>query len=127
MATMKNNAKIFTGNSNKDLSTHIARILKQRLGKIDIERFSDGEIRCEINETIRESNIHIIQSTCAPTNDNLMELLIMADAFKRSAALKVIAIVPYYGYARQDRRPQYTRTPITSRLVADMIQSAGIV
>jgi len=126
MATMKNNAKIFTGNSNKDLSTHIARILKQRLGKIDIERFSDGEIRCEINETIRESNIHIIQSTCAPTNDNLMELLIMADAFKRSAALKVIAIVPYYGYARQDRRPQYTRTPITSRLVADMIQSAGI-
>ena len=123
---MKNNAKIFTGNSNKELATQISRILKQRLGKIDIERFSDGEIRCEINETIRESNIHIIQSTCAPTNDNLMELLIMADAFKRSAALKVIAIVPYYGYARQDRRPQYSRTPITSRLVADMIQAAGI-
>jgi len=123
---MKNNAKIFTGNSNKDLALHISHILKQRLGDIDIERFSDGEIRCEINETIRECNIHIIQSTCAPTNDNLMELLIMADAFKRSAALKVIAIVPYYGYARQDRRPQYTRTPITSRLVADMIQSAGI-
>jgi len=123
---MKNNAKIFSGNSNKELATHISRILKQRLGDIDLERFSDGEIRCEINETIRESNIHIIQSTCAPTNDNLMELLIMADAFQRSAALKVIAIVPYYGYARQDRRPQYTRTPITSRLVADMIQAAGI-
>jgi len=126
MAQMKNNAKIFSGNSNKELAVHIGRILKQRLGDIDLERFSDGEIRCEINETIRESNIHIIQSTCAPTNDNLMELLIMADAFQRSAALKVIAIVPYYGYARQDRRPQYTRTPITSRLVADMIQSAGI-
>lgn len=126
MARMKNNAKIFTGNSNNELACHISRILKQRLGKIDIECFSDGEIRCEINETIRECNIHIIQSTCAPANDNLMELLIMADAFTRSAALKVIAIVPYFGYARQDRRPQYTRTPITSRLVADMIQAAGI-
>jgi len=93
---------------------------------MDIERFSDGEIRCEINEHVREDNIHIIQSTCAPTNDSLMELLIMADAFRRSAAKKIVAVVPYYGYARQDRRPQYSRTPVTSRLVADMIQTAGI-
>lgn len=123
---MKNNARIFTGNSNKELSKNIARILKMKLGKIDLDSFSDGEILCEINETVREDNIHIIQSTCAPTNDNLMELLIMADAFRRSAVKKIIAVVPYYGYARQDRRPQYSRTPVTSRLVADMIQTAGI-
>lgn len=123
---MKNNAKIFSGNSNKDLSIKIGRILKMKLGKIDLDSFSDGEILCEINETVREDNIHIIQSTCAPSNDNLMELLIMADAFKRSAVKKIIAVVPYYGYARQDRRPQYSRTPVTSRLVADMIQTAGI-
>lgn len=125
MAKM-NNAKIFTGNSNKDLSLHIARILRTSLGDIDLERFSDGEIRCEINEAVREQNIHIIQSTCAPANDSLMELLIMADSFRRSAAKKIVAVVPYYGYARQDRRPQYSRTPVTSRLVADMIQTAGI-
>ena len=127
MAKMSmNNAKLFTGNANTELANHIARIIRTRLGKIDIERFSDGEIRCEINEYVREKNVHIIQSTCAPANDSLMELLIMADAFKRSATKKIIAIVPYYGYARQDRRPQYTRTPITSRLVADMMQVAGI-
>jgi ribose-phosphate pyrophosphokinase len=121
-----NNAKIFSGNSTKDLASKIVRILRTTLGDIDLERFSDGEIRCEINEHVREQTIHIIQSTCAPANDSLMELLIMADAFKRSAAIKVVGVVPYYGYARQDRRPQYSRTPITSRLVADMIQAAGI-
>lgn len=121
-----NNAKIFSGNSTKDLASKIVRILRTSLGDVDLERFSDGEIRCEINEAVREQNIHIIQSTCAPANDSLMELLIMADAFKRSAAIKVVGVVPYYGYARQDRRPQYSRTPITSRLVADMIQAAGI-
>ena len=123
---MMSSAKIFTGNSNKDLATHIARILRTRLGRMDIERFSDGEIRCEINEHVREDNIHIIQSTCAPANDSLMELLIMTDAFRRSAAKKIIAVVPYYGYARQDRRPQYSRTPVTSRLVADMMEVSGI-
>lgn len=121
-----NNAQIFSGNSTKDLASHIAKILKVRLGDIDVERFSDGEIRCEINEKVRENNVHIIQSTCAPTNDSLMELLIMSDAFRRSAAKKIVAVVPYFGYARQDRRPQYSRTPVTSRLVADMIQTAGI-
>ena len=121
-----NNAKIFAGNSNPELAKQIVKVLRTRLGKIDIDRFSDGEIRCEINEAVRESTIHIIQSTCAPTNDSLMELLIMADAFKRSAAKKVIGVVPYFGYSRQDRRPQYTRTPVTSRLVAEMIQVSGI-
>ena len=126
IVTMKNNAKIFTGNSNKELSKDIARILHMKLGDLDLDSFSDGEILCEINETVREDYIHIIQSTCAPSNDNLMQLLIMADAFRRSAVKKIIAVVPYYGYARQDRRPQYSRTPVTSRLVADMIQVAGI-
>ena len=120
------NAKIFSGNANIELSRNIAKLLKTNLGKIDIEQFSDGEILCEINEPIRENVVHIIQPTVPPTNDNLMELLIMADAFRRSAAKKIIAVVPYYGYSRQDRRPQYTRTPITSRLVADMLQIAGI-
>ncbi len=121
-----NNSKIFTGNANRDLSQNISNILRMGLGDLDLEQFSDKEVRCEINETVREKTIHIIQPTCSPVNDNLMELLIMADAFKRSAAKKIIATVPYYGYARQDRRPQYTRTPITSRLVADMIQISGI-
>lgn len=121
-----NNAKIFSGNANIELSRAIAKLLKTNLGKIDLEQFSDGEIRCEINETVREKIVHIIQPTVPPANDNLMELLIMADAFRRSATKKIIAVVPYYGYARQDRRPQYTRTPITSRLVADMLQIAGV-
>lgn len=119
-------SKIFTGNANPELARKIASILRTTLGDIDVEHFSDMELRCEINETVREQNIHIIQPTCSPVNDNLMELLIMADAFKRSAAKKIIATIPYYGYARQDRRPQYTRTPITSRLVADLIQQSGI-
>lgn len=119
-------AKFFTGNSNPELAKHIVNILRKKLGNMDISHFSDGEVRCEINEAVREDNVFIIQSTCAPANDTLMELLTMSDAFKRSAVKKVIAVVPYYGYARQDRRPQYTRTPITSRLVADCIQAAGI-
>jgi ribose-phosphate pyrophosphokinase len=93
---------------------------------MDISHFSDGEVRCEINEAVREDTVFIIQSTCAPANDTLMELLTMVDAFKRSAVVKVVAVIPYYGYARQDRRPQYTRTPITSRLVADCLQVAGV-
>jgi len=97
-----------------------------KLGKIDIGRFSDGEIRVEIEECVRGETIFIIQPTHAPNNDTLMELLIMVDAFRRSAVKQIVAVVPYYGYSRQDRRPDYTRTPITSRLVADMMQSAGI-
>lgn len=118
--------KMFTGNANKQLAQNIARELNVPLGKMDIERFSDGEIRVEINEHVRSHHIMLIQSTCAPTNDNLMELLIMVDAFRRSAVKSITAVIPYYGYSRQDRRPDYTRTPVTSRLVADMIEAAGV-
>jgi ribose-phosphate pyrophosphokinase len=119
-------AKIFTGSANPTLSKFITKYLNIKLGDVEIETFSDGEIRIEIEETIRGSEIFIIQPTCSPTNNNLMELLIMADAARRSDCSSITAVIPYYGYARQDRRPDYTRTPITSRLVADMIEISGI-
>jgi len=124
--TALTNSKIFTGNANLELAKNVADSLYVKLGKIDVDKFSDQEIRIEINESTRLQNVFIIQPTCAPANDNLMEFLIMADAIRRSAACKIIGVVPYYGYARQDRRPQYTRTPVTSRLVADMMQVAGV-
>ncbi len=119
-------SKIFTGNANIKLANKIAKALNTSLGKVEVDKFSDNEIRVEIDEPVRLQTVFIIQPTCAPANDNLMELLIMADAVRRSAALKIIGVLPYYGYARQDRRPLYTRTPVTSRLVADMIQVSGI-
>jgi ribose-phosphate pyrophosphokinase len=124
--TALNNAKIFTGNANLKLARDIARSLKTKLGKVEVDKFSDKEIRIEIDEPIRTQTVFIIQPTCSPVNDNLMEFLIMADAVRRSAAEKIIGVIPYYGYARQDRRPSYTRTPVTSRLVADMIQGTGV-
>jgi ribose-phosphate pyrophosphokinase len=123
--TALNNAKVFAGNANPKLAQDIAKSLKIKLGKVDVDKFSDAEIRIELNEPVRQETVFIVQPTCAPANDNLMEFLIMADAIRRSAATKIIGVVPYYGYARQDRRPSYTRTPVTSRLVADMIQIAG--
>lgn len=119
-------SKIFAGNANIDLAKKIAKTLKIRLGKAEIDKFSDNEIRVEIEELVRLQTVFIIQPTCAPANDNLMEFLIMADAIRRSAAQKIIGVIPYYGYSRQDRRPFFTRTPITSRLIADMIQVAGV-
>ena len=119
-------AKIFSGNANIPLASGIAKSLNMNLGKIEVDRFSDKEIRIELDEAVRKYDVFIVQPTCAPANDNLMEFLIMADAIKRSAANKVIGVIPYFGYARQDRRPAYTRTPITSRLVADMIQVSGV-
>lgn len=124
--TTLTDSKIFAGNANIKLARKIAKALNTSLGKVEVDKFSDKEIRVEIAETIRLQSVFIIQPTCAPANDNLMEFLIMADAVRRSAAQKIIGVVPYYGYARQDRRPSYTRTPVTSRLVADMIQTAGI-
>jgi len=118
-------SKIFAGNANPVLAKKIAKALNVYLSKAEVDKFSDDEIRVELNEPVRNQNVFIIQPTCAPANDNLMELLIMGDAIKRSAANKLIGVIPYYGYARQDRRPIYTRTPVTSRLVADMIQCAG--
>ncbi|MBT5890936.1 MAG: ribose-phosphate pyrophosphokinase [Chromatiales bacterium] len=117
---------LLTGNSNPQLAQNIARHLQLPLGKASVGTFSDGEIAVEILENIRGREVYLVQSTCPPVNDNLMELLIMADACKRASAARITAIVPYYGYARQDRRPRAARAPITAKLVADMISASGI-
>ena len=116
--------KIFGGNANPSLARDVATILGQPLGEMIITRFSDGELRCAINESIRGADVFIIQPTCAPVNDTLMELLILCDAFKRASARRIIPIVPYFGYARQDKKIR-PREPITAKLVANMITSAG--
>jgi len=116
---------IFSGNANKALSEGIVRKLNMRLGMATVGRFSDGEIYVEIEENVRARDVYIIQPTCSPTNENLMELLIMIDAMRRASAARITAVMPYYGYARQDRRSRSARVAITARLVADMIGSAG--
>ncbi len=117
---------IFGGNANQELAEQIVGHLNLPLGKADIGRFSDGETMVEIQENVRGRDIFIIQSTCAPSNDNLMELIIMADALRRASAAKITAVVPYFGYARQDRRVRSARVPITAKIVADMMASVGI-
>lgn len=117
--------KVFSGNAHPEFGREFAKHLDVVLSKITINRFSDGEIGVQINESVRGKDVFIIQPTCMPTNDNLMELLIMADAFKRSSASSITAIVPYFGYARQDRKAA-PRVPITAKLVANLIQHAGI-
>lgn len=117
---------IFTGTATPNLAKRVADELDKPLGQIEVGRFSDGETRVEINENVRGRHIFIIQSTCCPANDTLMELLIMADAFRRASAATITAVVPYFGYARQDRRVRSTRVPITAKVVADMMQSVGI-
>jgi ribose-phosphate pyrophosphokinase len=116
---------LFAGNSNRELASNVARHLNLKLGRASIERFSDGEVAAEIEENVRGREVFILQSTCAPTNDNLMELLVMIDALHRAAAAKITAVIPYFGYARQDRRPRSARVPITARLVAEMISRSG--
>ncbi|MHB8717237.1 MAG: ribose-phosphate pyrophosphokinase [Sulfuricaulis sp.] len=116
---------VFTGNANPALADLVVRHLGIPLGKAMIGRFSDGEIQTEIMEHVRGKDVFIIQPTCAPSNDNLMELLIMIDAIKRSSARRITAVIPYYGYARQDRRPRTARVAITAKLVADMITVSG--
>ncbi len=120
------NFKIFAGNSNPILANKVAADLDIPLGNIDVSTFSDGEIRVEINENVRGTDIYLIQSTCSPANDNLMELVIMADAFRRASARSITAIVPYFGYARQDRRVRSARVPITAKIVAGLLESVGI-
>lgn len=117
---------IFSGNANPELAKGIAAELGLPLGKRSVSRFSDGEIAVEIEENVRGRDVFIIQPTCPPTNDNLMELLVMTDAMRRSSAARVTAIVPYFGYARQDRRPRAVRGPISAKLVANMMMTAGI-
>ena len=117
---------LFAGNANPQLAQEIARHLKQPLGRAYVGRFSDGEVNVELIENVRGRDVFIVQPTCSPVNDNLMELLVMADACRRASAARVTAVVPYFGYARQDRRPRATRAAITAKLVANMISGAGV-
>ncbi|KDE40400.1 Ribose-phosphate pyrophosphokinase [Nitrincola lacisaponensis] len=117
---------IFTGNANPELAKKVVERLDIPLGKADVGRFSDGEVSVEIQENVRGKDVFIIQSTCAPTNDNLMELIVFADAMRRASAMRITAVVPYFGYARQDRRPRSTRVPISAKVVASMMTSAGV-
>jgi len=122
---MHDKIRVFTGNSNPALAQKICDCLHVPIGAARVRNFSDGEIMIEIAENVRGRDVYIIQSTCAPTNNNLMELLIMTDALKRASAATITAVIPYYGYARQDRKAA-PRTPITAKLVADLITTAGI-
>jgi ribose-phosphate pyrophosphokinase len=117
---------LFTGNAHPELTRDIAQHLQVNIGQAHVGKFSDGEIAVEIEENVRGQDIFIVQPTCAPTNDNLMELLVMADALRRSSARRITAVVPYLGYARQDRRPRSARVPITAKVVADMMGSVSI-
>lgn len=117
---------IFTGNSNPELALKISTHLQLPIGQANVGTFSDGETMVEILENVRGKDVFVIQSTCAPANDNLMELLIMADALRRSSAGRITAVIPYFGYARQDRRVRAARVPITAKVVADMMASVGI-
>jgi len=117
---------VFTGNANPVLAQDIARHLMQPLGRAMVGRFSDGEIQVEIMENVRGKDVYLVQSTCPPANEHLMELLVMADACKRASAGRITAVIPYLGYARQDRRQRAMRVPITAKLVADMIGCAGV-
>ena len=121
-----NNLDIFTGTANPELAEEVSEILGMPLSAADVGYFSDGEIKVEIEENVRGHDTFIIQSTCTPQNKNVMELMFLADALKRSSASKITAIVPYYGYARQDRRVRSARVPISAKVVADMFSSVGI-
>ncbi len=116
--------KLFSGNANRPLAEEIAQHLRIRLGDVDVSRFSDGEVYVQINENVRGEDVFVIQPTCPPVNDTLMELLVMMDALKRASARRITAVLPYYGYGRQDRKVM-PRVPITAKLVADLITTAG--
>jgi len=117
---------VFSGNANRELAESIARHLGFPLGKLQASSFSDGEVSAEVLENVRGRDVFVVQSTCPPVNDNLLELLIMADALRRASAARITAVIPYYGYARQDRRPRAQRVAISAKLVANMITHAGV-
>ena len=117
---------VFTGNANPKLAADVVRRLGKSLGSATVGRFSDGEVNVELLENVRGKDVFVLQPTCVPTNDNIMELLIMVDALKRASAGRITAAIPYFGYARQDRRPRSARVPITAKLVANMLQAAGV-
>ncbi len=118
--------KVFTGNANPKLANDVVRRLGISLGDATVGRFSDGEINVEIKENVRGQDVFILQPTCSPANDNLMELVVLADALKRASAWRITAAIPYFGYARQDRRPRSARVPITAKVVANMLQAVGV-
>src|ERR1700740_3548672 len=120
------NLMFFTGNANPALAEGVAKNLGIPLGKAVVSKFSDGEVMVEINENVRGKDVFVLQSTCQPTNDNLMELIIMVDALKRASAGRITAAIPYFGYARQDRRPHSARVAISAKVVANMLQAVGV-
>jgi len=122
----RDNIVLFAGNASQTVAGRVAQQLMQPLGFIQVEKFSDGETRVEILENIRGMDVFLMQSTCPPTNEHLMELLLMADACRRASAKTISAVVPYFGYSRQDRRPRNTRGPVSAKLVADLIETSGI-
>lgn len=117
---------VFTGNANPKLAEDVARHLDIRLGRATVGRFSDGEVMVEILENVRGKDVFVLQSTCAPANDSLMEVMVMVDALKRASASRITAALPYFGYSRQDRRPRSARVAITAKVVADMLSGAGV-
>ena len=126
MQTHHSDFMIFTGNANPSMAAEIAQHLGISIGNAAVGRFSDGEVTVEIQQNVRTRDVFVVQSTCAPTNDNLMELLVMVDALKRASAERITAVIPYFGYARQDRRPRSARVPITAKVVANMLQAVGV-
>ena len=118
--------RIFTGNANPKLAEAVCKHLNISLGRCVVDRFSDGEVMVELMENVRGRDVFILQSTCAPTNDNLMEIMVMVDALKRASAARITAAIPYFGYARQDRRPRSARVAITAKVVADMLSTVGV-
>ena len=120
------NTVLFTGNANPALAQEMATSLGVELGKATVGRFSDGEVTVELHQNVRARDVFVTQSTCAPTNENLMELLIMVDALKRASARRITAVIPYYGYARQDRRPRSMRVPISAKVVANLLETVGV-
>lgn len=123
---MANNLMVFSGNANPALADNIAKNIGVPLGYASISKFSDGEVSVELNENVRGKDVFIIQPTCAPTNDSIMELLLMADALHRASANRITAVIPYFGYARQDRRVRSARVAISAKVVADMISAVGV-
>src|SRR5205807_6646200 len=117
---------VFTGNANPRLAQDVAKHLNLPIGRAIVGKFSDGEVLVELIENVRGKDAFVLQSTCAPTNDNLMELLVMIDALKRASAARVTAAIPYFGYARQDRRPRSARVAISAKVAANMLQAAGV-
>jgi ribose-phosphate pyrophosphokinase len=126
MSNAPSDFMVFTGNANPVLAAEIAEHLGIKLGAAEVGRFSDGEVTVEINQNVRARDVFVVQSTCYPTNENLMELMIMVDALKRASAERISAVIPYFGYARQDRRPRSSRVPISAKVVADLLQTVGV-